>query len=394
MTLEELDRELVSSEERLLASLQELKNAKVEYRKARITSISNKLLAPFRRFKINMAIAKYDAMMEKLEKQRQKEIERAEKLQEKEAKKERKQAKADFKAAIREKQKEDIINFVNDKKDVVANYIDDRKPDISERVSEVKEFGYSVVSTSASYMGSFKNSLVDKVKANTLIDLTIRNAIDNLKFKYATNKYNKAVERQEEAKERIRLEELNNAMKLSKEMEEDRKNRDVPFSNIGEKIQKARKQSSYMGRATNKAIVYIRENYDNVSSKINNKILETKINVNLTTYIVIGKVTKAGSGMITAFNNKISDVKENISDKVDTFKTNMDIRKAESLQRKEEKEIRNKRKEDMMVALREDDERKREIRRIQLENLKQATEVINNDIFDNSMLQNENLKTL
>lgn len=59
MTLEELDRELVSSEERLLASLQELKNAKVEYRKARITSISNKLLAPFRRFKINMAIAKY-----------------------------------------------------------------------------------------------------------------------------------------------------------------------------------------------------------------------------------------------------------------------------------------------------------------------------------------------
>ena len=64
MTLEELERELKSNEERLVSSLDEYKKAKAELRKARITSISNKLLAPYRRFKIEKAIAKYDAMME------------------------------------------------------------------------------------------------------------------------------------------------------------------------------------------------------------------------------------------------------------------------------------------------------------------------------------------
>ena len=42
MTLEELDRELLSDEERLVSSLEEYKNAKAMLRKARITSISNK----------------------------------------------------------------------------------------------------------------------------------------------------------------------------------------------------------------------------------------------------------------------------------------------------------------------------------------------------------------
>ena len=69
MTLEELDRELLSDEERLVSSLQErevakeaLKASRVALRKARITSISNKLLAPYRRFRIEKAIAKYDAI--------------------------------------------------------------------------------------------------------------------------------------------------------------------------------------------------------------------------------------------------------------------------------------------------------------------------------------------
>ena len=71
MTLEELDRELLSDEERLVSSLEEYKNANPMLRKPRITSISNKLLAPFRRFKIEQAIAKYDAMIEKIEKKRE-----------------------------------------------------------------------------------------------------------------------------------------------------------------------------------------------------------------------------------------------------------------------------------------------------------------------------------
>ena len=108
MTLDEIDKQLESDEERLVSSLQNLKNAKVEYRKARITAISNKLLAPYRRFKVAIAIARYDAMMERLEKKREKAIAKAEKLQEKERKRIRKQAKEDFKAALRDKRREDI----------------------------------------------------------------------------------------------------------------------------------------------------------------------------------------------------------------------------------------------------------------------------------------------
>ena len=75
MTLEELNRELLSDEERLVSSLREYKNAKATLRKARITSVTNKLLAPYRRFQINKAIAKYEAMIEKLEKKREKRLE-------------------------------------------------------------------------------------------------------------------------------------------------------------------------------------------------------------------------------------------------------------------------------------------------------------------------------
>ena len=136
MTLEELNRELLSDEERLVSSLREYKNAKATLRKARITSVTNKLLAPYRRFQINKAIAKYEAMIEKLEKKREKEIRRAEKLQEKEEKLVRKQAKEDFMAAVRDKKKEDINKFVTDKKDDVINF----GKEISSKVSMASSF--------------------------------------------------------------------------------------------------------------------------------------------------------------------------------------------------------------------------------------------------------------
>lgn len=72
MTLEELDKQLESDEKKLVDSLkakeaaeEALKASTAALRKTRITSISNKLLAPFRRFRIEQAIAKYDVMMQK-----------------------------------------------------------------------------------------------------------------------------------------------------------------------------------------------------------------------------------------------------------------------------------------------------------------------------------------
>src|SRR5699024_3443712 len=112
-------------------------------------------------------IAKYDAMIEKIEKKREKEIRRAEKLQEKEEKLERKQAKADFKAAIRDKRKEDIVNFIDEKKDSVINFGREIGSEVSDSFSYIRDMGASRVSSVASFAINVKNSAIKKVKENT-----------------------------------------------------------------------------------------------------------------------------------------------------------------------------------------------------------------------------------
>ena len=173
MTLEELDKQLESDEKKLVDSLkakeaaeEALKASTAALRKTRIISISNKLLAPFRRFRIEQAIAKYDVMMQKIEKKREKEIRRAERLQEKEQKLEGKQAKADFKVAIRDKRKEDIINFAKDKKDDVINFGKEISSEVSDTFDYIKDMGASKVSKVASFVVSVRNSAIKKAREN------------------------------------------------------------------------------------------------------------------------------------------------------------------------------------------------------------------------------------
>ena len=389
MTLEELERELKSNEERLVSSLDEYKKAKAELRKARITSISNKLLAPYRRFKIEKAIAKYDAMMEKIEKKREKEIRKAEKLQEKEQKLERKQAKEDFKAAIRDKRKEDIVNFVNDRKDDVINFVDDKKSDVinfgreissevSDTFSYIREIGASRVSSASSFAINVKNSAIKKVKENTTIDLTIKNAIEEVKLKYATNKLNRAVEQKKKEEEQARLEELNSAIKFDEEIKADYKERDVPFANINEKIQKASRQSSYMGKATNRVVRYFKSKKDNLFSDISDKVYESGFNIRVSAYETMGKVSKSMSQIKTVFNNELSDLKANVNDRYNSIKrdikSNID---SVSYAYQEAKEIKE--------AERVNKEQELAIKRAQLDSMRAALETVNNtgDIFSN-----------
>lgn len=331
MSLEELDRELLSDEERVVSSLEEYKNAKATLRKARITSISNKLLAPFRRFRIEQAIAKYDAMIEKLEKKREKEIRRAGKLQEKEVRLERKQAKADFKAAIRDKRKEDIVKFVNDRKDDIISFGEEIGSEVSDSFSYIREMGASRVSSVASFAINVKNSAIKKVKENTTIDLTIKNAIEEVRLKYATNKLNRAVEQKRKEEEKAREQELSDAIKFDAEIKTDYKERDIPFANIQEKIDKARKDKSYMGKATNRAIDYFRKKKDSLDDKIFN----------------------ARANMAYA-----SFVKERLK----------------------------QRKKDMLAALREQEEKDISIKRAQLDSMREAIAAVNStgDIFANA----------
>lgn len=389
MSLKELEEQLKSAEEEVVSSLEEYKNAKATLRKARITSISTKLLAPFRRFRIEQAITKYDAMIEKLEKKREKEIRRAEKLQEKEEKLERKQAKEDFKVAIRDKRKEDIVNFVNDRKDDVINFVDDKKSDVinfgreissevSDTFSYIREIGASRVSSASSFAINVKNSAIKKVKENTTIDLTIKNAIEEVKLKYATNKLNRAVEQKKKEEEQARLEELNSAIKFDEEIKADYKERDVPFANINEKIQKASRQSSYMGKATNRVVRYFKSKKDNLFSDISDKVYESGFNIRVSAYETMGKVSKSMSQIKTVFNNELSDLKANVNDRYNSIKrdikSNIDSVSYAYQEAKEKKEAERVNKEQELA-----------IKRAQLDSMRAALETVNNtgDIFSN-----------
>ena len=379
MSLEELDRELLSDEERVVSSLEEYKNAKATLRKARITSISNKLLAPFRRFRIEQAIAKYDAMIEKLEKKREKEIRRAEKLQEKEVRLERKQAKADFKAAIRDKRKEDIANFIDEKKDSVINFGKEIGSEVSDSFSYIRERGASRVSSVSSFAINVKNSAIKKVKENTTIDLTIKNAIEEVRLKYATNKLNRAVEQKRKEEEKAREQELSDAIKFDAEIKTDYKERDIPFANIQEKIDKARKDKSYMGKATNRAIDYFRKKKDSLDDKIFN----ARANMAYTSFVVGGKVSRAKNKVATMFNNQL----EHFKDKYDAMMQERDIKRSEKIQLASDKERLKQRKKDMLAALREQEEKDISIKRAQLDSMREAIAAVNStgDIFANAL---------
>lgn len=382
MTLEELDRELLSDEERLVSSLREreaakeaLKASRVALRKARITSISNKLLAPYRRFRIEQAIAKYDAMMEKIEKKREKEIRKAEKLQEKEQKLERKQAKADFKAAIRDKRKEDIINFANDKKSDVIDFSKGIASEVSDTFDYIKDMGANRVSSVSSFVSNVSNSALKKVRENTTIDLTIKNAIEDIQLKYATAKFNRAVEQKKE-EEKAREQELDDAINFDEGVKIELKSRDVPFSNINEKIQKARKQSSYMGKATNRVVRYFKSKKDNLFSDIHSKALETEGKMIVNAYDVMGRVSKGMSQIKTVFNSEFNDIKDiakgRYNDIKRDIKNNMDRVSYAYQDYKDENEAKREGKEQDLA-----------IKRAQLDSMREAFMSVNqnSDVF-------------
>ena len=375
ISLKELDEQLKSAEEEVVSSLEEYKNAKATLRKARITSISTKLLAPFRRFRIEQAIAKYDAMIEKIEKKREKEIRRAEKLQEKEERLERKQAKADFKAAIRDKRKEDIANFIDEKKDSVINFGKEIGSEVSDSFSHIRDMGASRVSSVASFVINVKNSLIVTLDKKTTLHRDIESKILNYRENKANRDYEKAVM---DAKARQIQEEINNSIAREREFSDD--------VTIRQRFNKINKNKSYMGTATNRVVDYFRGK----KNKLDDKIFDAKVEV-----AVIGaKVSRVKSKVAMAFNSQINNlknkadnfigntivavdntynnIKEGINDKVNQVASAMEHRS----------EVKQ-RKEDMISAINEEEKRRNKIRE---EQLNMRRDLINNinkgDIFE------------
>ena len=375
MSLKELDEQLKSAEEEVVSSLKEYKNAKATLRKARITSISTKLLAPFRRFRIEQAIAKYDAMIEKIEKKREKEIRRAKKLQEKEEKLERKQAKEDFKVAIRDKRKEDIVNFVNDRKDDVINFVDDKKSDVinfgreissevSDTFSYIREIGASRVSSASSFAINVKNSAIKKVQENTKIDLIIKNAIEDIRLRQYTNKVNREYEKEQNALEAARLEKINSDIKHDEEIKASYKERDVPFSNINEKIQEVSMNNCYIGRATNKAVDYIKEKY-----------WDFRVEKAVVTHKIGGYISSKSSKLFTVFNNQLNNLESVLESGIDKMSDGIDFAK----NRLEERKVR-------IAESRKESERELAIKEAQRKSMEEALRELSgtDDIFANA----------
>ena len=371
MTLEELDRGLLSAEETLVASLrakeaaeEALKVSKVKLRKAKITSFSTKFLAPFRRFRIEQAIAKYDAMIEKIEKKREKEIRRAEKLQEKEERLERRQAKEDFKAAIRDKRKEDIVNFVNDKKDDIISFGEEIGKEVSDTFSYIKKTSISRVSSASSFVGSVKNSAIKKVQENTKIDLIIKNAIEDIRLRQYTNKVNREYEKGQNALEAARLEKINSDIKHDEEIKASYKERDVPFSNINEKIQEVSMNNCYIGRATNKAVDYIKEKY-----------WDFRVEKAVVTHKIGGYISSKSSKLFTVFNNQLNNLESVLESGIDKMSDGIDFAK----NRLEERKVR-------IAESRKESERELAIKEAQRKSMEEALRELSgtDDIFANA----------
>ena len=364
MSLKELDEQLKSAEEEVVSSLEEYKNAKATLRKARITSISTKLLAPFRRFRIEQAIAKYDAMIKKIEKKREKEIRRAEKLQEKEERLERKQAKEDFKVAIRDKRKEDIVNFVNDKKDDIISFGEEIGKEVSDTFSYIKKTSISRVSSASSFVGSVKNSAIKKVQENTKIDLIIKNAIEDIRLRQYTNKVNREYEKGQNALEAARLEKINSDIKHDEEIKASYKERDVPFSNINEKIQEVSMNNCYIGRATNKAVDYIKEKY-----------WDFRVEKAVVTHKIGGYISSKSSKLFTVFNNQLNNLESVLESGIDKMSDGIDFAK----NRLEERKVR-------IAESRKESERELAIKEAQRKSMEEALRELSgtDDIFANA----------
>ena len=365
MTLEELEKELLSDEERLTSSLEKYKSAKAELRKARITSISNKLLAPYRRFRIKVNIVKSDLMAEAI----------------------RKKKKLD-------KKKDELFQVLEEKIDAPIKFGEEIGSEVIDTFDYIKEIGSGKVSKASSFVVSVKNVAIKKVKENSTIDLTIKKAIEDVKLKYITNKYNRAVKQKKKEDEKAREQELNRAINFDEGVKIELKSRDVPFSNINEKIQKARKQSSYMGKATNRVVRYFKKNKDYLMSTINEKRLDNGMNRIVSTYEVLGKVIETKSKVITVFNNKIDDFKGKADDMIDdvmsgaesvigNISSSLNNVKDSIHQTLEDRRIE---REGEIGKKRKQSEKDIALKRAQLDSMREALEAINStsDLFNNA----------
>ena len=273
-------------------------------------------------------------------KKRQKDIKKAEELEQKMREEARLQRIKDFNTAIRDKRKENITNFIDDKKDKISNVVD-----------TLKNIKSGVVTSKSSFVVNVKNEVIDKVRENTTLDLKIQNAIENLKLKRAYREYDKAYEKNKQENEQYLIDKA------------------VPFANINNLVSTARKEKCYLGRASKRAVLYVK-------NKVNNKSLDIGIKADLYAFAISSKISKSKSKLQTVFNNQLDKLNNRANDFVD--------RRLDAI--KKDDGITSLERKDIINTLRTDKEKDLAIKRAQLESMREAMESINQsgDIFANA----------
>ena len=349
--------------------------AKADYRKALLANVSNKLLSPFKKASKEISIVK-SRMIREYESKREDLLKKQIELLEKKDKR--------LEDAVKyiENVKDDVKKFGNDTKENVGILFNDNLQRSEDTIDFLKRKGGNVISGASCFMGNVKNSLIASLDNKTTLHRDIESKILDMKMDKVSRDYKRALD---ESKNRQIQEMVERSIEKERSFGES--------DTIRARFNKINKNKSYMGTATNRVVDYFRSK----KNKLDDKIFDAKVNMAYANSVVTLKASRTKSKIATAFNSQIN----NLKNKADNFIGNTMVAASNTYNNIKEGindkisdissaiEHRNEvkqRKEDIITALNEEEKRKNEIKKAQLEMRRNLIANINNgNIFDDAI---------
>ena len=166
--LREKEREIEKNLQLLFTSIQNYKQAKIEYRKNKIATISNNIIKSFNDFQNDVIISRYDRTIEVLNHKKQEIIDKRN-LAQKE-----KKVKKELKEIAREERQEA-------RQVAIENF----KESVNTRVINLASNVTIKVSTAKSKIGKVKNDILKQIREKTTLDLRIKGIALSIQLKGA-----------------------------------------------------------------------------------------------------------------------------------------------------------------------------------------------------------------
>ena len=341
--------------------------AKADYRKALLGSVSNKLLSPIKRARKEISIVKSRMIAEYESKKQEILLKQIELI-------DAKNQKLEDATSYIESVKSNAKEFGNNALEGASALFNENLQRGKDTIDNIKSKGINVVNSTSCFMINVKTSLITSLDKRT----TLHRDLESKILDYKENKINKEYEKKvEEVRAKQVQEEINNSVAREKEYSDD--------VTIRERFNKISRNKSYMGTATNRVLDYFRSK----KSKLDDKIFDAKVEI----AFMGAKVSRTKSKVATAFNSQINNLKNKVDnvigntmvaldDRINNVKDTVNDKINDISSVIEHRNEVKQRKEDMISALNEDEKRVNDIRRAQLEMRKQALANINNgDIF-------------